>query len=84
MGTYLNITNFLGTKKWYHSISYVYIYLITSDSALFAAIVLEFCVRILTVLLPLPLKGIFYHSALVLLVSAIVGRYSAYCFTVCH
>ena len=42
---------------------------------LFAAIVLEFCVKVLTALLPCPLKGLFYHSALVLLVSAIIARY---------
>ena len=41
----------------------------------FAGIVLEFCVRVLTILLPSSLwKVSFYHSALVLLVALIIGR----------
>ena len=45
----------------------------------FAGIELEFCVRVLTILLPsYLLKVIFYHSSLVLLVALIIGRYLVY------
>lgn len=37
-------------------------------------IVMEFCTRILTVLLPPSLKAVFYHSALVLFLAVMVGR----------
>lgn len=37
-------------------------------------IVIEFAVRVLTIILHPSLKGIFYHSTLVLILSIIVGR----------
>ena len=42
---------------------------------LLAAIVIEFCVRILTVFFPPMLKAIFYHSMLVLMAAIIIARY---------
>lgn len=36
--------------------------------------VVEFSIRILTLLMPVSLKAIFYHSTLVLFVAVIIGR----------
>ena len=39
-----------------------------------AGVVLEFSTKVLTVLFPPSLKGVFYHSVIVLLLSVIIGR----------
>lgn len=37
-------------------------------------IVIEFAVRVLTILFPSSLKGAFYHSMIVLVLSVVIGR----------
>lgn len=37
-------------------------------------IVIEFAIRVLTILFPPSLKGAFYHSVIVLVLSVVIGR----------
>lgn len=37
-------------------------------------IVIEFAIRVLTILFPASLKGAFYHSMIVLVLSVVIGR----------
>ena len=41
---------------------------------LFPGIMCEFCVKAITTILPASVKGFFYHSAIVLILSVIIGR----------